>query len=71
MSDTSPRRPSISDIDEREARHRARFADLAMIAPTPEMIRQVLELGLEADGEPSRSAVIAIEPELEAARDEH
>jgi hypothetical protein len=61
MTEVSPRRPSIHDIDQHEARRRARFADLALIAPTPEMIRQVLELELEADA-PTRSAVIVVEP---------
>ena len=44
MSTTSPRCPSRVEADAREARRRERFANLAMIAPTPEMVRRVLEL---------------------------
>jgi hypothetical protein len=64
MSTTAARRPSIHDIDDRESRRRARFSDLAMIAPTPELIRAVMALEAEADGtlEPSGYVVIDIEP---------
>ena len=51
MSETAPRRPSIHDMDEREAQKREQLADLALIAPTPDIVRQVVELEVGSEPE--------------------
>jgi hypothetical protein len=51
MHTHSPRRPTMDEIDTREARKRERLVHLALIAPSPEMIRQVMALNDEERGD--------------------
>ena len=63
MGTESPRRHSMDQIVAREARKRDRFAHLALIAPTPEMIREVMALGADAPSERTAVVEIVTEPE--------
>lgn len=69
MSTLSPRQPTIEEIDARGARKRERFAELALIAPTPEMIREIMAFHDEASdaSDVSGYAVIHVEPDRDPA----
>jgi len=63
MHTESPQRHTIDEIDARESRKRDRFAHLALIAPTPEMIREVMALEDGAAAEQTATTERTPEPQ--------